>query len=61
MLSNFEKKNLQIALARNNMVIYGNAYDVVKCKKEVDFFSEKEIHENLDSIIVYEVKSSLIL
>ena len=57
-LSNTEKKNLAIAFARNNMVIYGHAYDVVRCKKEIDFSNEKEILENLESIMVYEIKST---
>ena len=53
-----EKTNLAIAFVKKNMVIYGKAYDIIKCKKKIDFSNEKEISDNLDSITVYEVKST---
>ncbi len=53
-----EKTNLAVAFVKKNMVVYGKAYDIIKCKKKIDFSNEKEISDNLDSIIVYEVKSS---
>lgn len=53
-----EKINLAIAFVKKNMVIYGKAYDAIKCKKKIDFSNEKEISDNLDNITVYEVKST---
>lgn len=58
LLSKQEKTNLAITLARKNMVIYGNAYDIVKSTKEVDFTDENEILKNLNDIIIYEIKST---
>lgn len=53
-----EKINLAIALMRKNMVIYGKAYDIVRCTKKINFSDQKEIENNLDSIIIYEIKST---
>ena len=53
-----EKINLAVVFVKKNMVIYGKAYDAIKCKKKVDFSSEKDISDNLDAITVYEVKST---
>jgi hypothetical protein len=58
LLSKPEKTNLAIALARKNMVIYGNAYDIVKSTKKIDFSNETKIQENLDTITIYEIKST---
>ena len=53
-----EKNNLAIVLMKKNMVIYGKAYDIVRCNKKINFSNQKEIEENLDSIIIYEIKST---
>jgi len=53
-----EKKNLAVAFARENMVLYGNAFDIIKCKKKIDFTNEDAVYKDLDSIIVYEIKST---
>jgi hypothetical protein len=58
LLSKQEKTNLAIALTRKNMVIYGNAYDIVKIEKKIDFTNENEILKNLDNITLYEIKST---
>lgn len=57
-LSPKEKKNLAIVFVRKNMVIYGNAYDIIRCRKKIDFDNEKEIEDKLDAISVYEIKST---
>ena len=53
-----EKSNLAMTFVKKNMVIYGKAYDIIKCKKKIDFSDEKDISNNLDSITVYEIKST---
>jgi len=58
LLNSSEKKKLAIAFTSKNMVIYGKAYDIIQCKKKIDFSDVKEIERNLDSIIVYEIKST---
>jgi len=57
-LNSTEKKNLALVFTRKNMVIYGNAYDIIHCKKKIDFSNEKDIEEKLDDITVYEIKST---
>jgi len=36
-LNPIEKKNLAVSLLQKNMVIYGNAYDLVRCTKKNQF------------------------
>ena len=57
-LNSTEKKNLALAFARKNMVIYGKAYDIIRCKKKIDFSNEKDVEKKLDDITVYEIKST---
>lgn len=47
-----------VAFAQRGMVLYGQAYDVVKCKKKIDFSDVSDISNKLDSITVYEIKST---
>ena len=54
-----EKKNLAVVFAEEYKVaLYGNAFDLVQCQNEVDFTSMDDIRRNLESITVYEVKST---
>ena len=57
-LNPIEKKNLAISFLQKNMVIYGNAYDLVRCTKKINFLDEKDVEKNLDEITVYEIKST---
>jgi hypothetical protein len=59
-LNGIEKANLAAAFASESSrrVLYGKAFDLVKCRRKIDFRSEAEIRKNLDSIRVYEVKST---
>lgn len=54
-----EKKNLAMVFAEEYKVaLYGNAFDLVQCQGKVDFTRTEDIKRNLESIIVYEVKST---
>jgi len=53
-----QRINLSVAFARKNMVLYGKAFDVIKSKKKINFDDEKDISKNLNSITVYEIKST---
>jgi len=53
-----ERRNLAVAFAKKNMVLYGRAFDVIKCNKEIDFSDEKSLLDNLEDIFIYEVKST---
>lgn len=47
-----------VAFAQRGMVLYGQAYDAVKCRKKIDFSDISDIANKLDSITVYEIKST---
>jgi hypothetical protein len=53
-----QKQNLLVAFAKRNMVIYGNAFDALKLFKPVNLNNLMEIEENLDELILYEIKST---
>jgi len=57
-LTRRERNILMLAFAENNKVLYGNAYDLVKCPEKVDFSKIDEVRKAMKSIIVYEVKST---
>ena len=57
-LTKDEQKILLVAFARKNKVLYGQGFDIIKCNKPINFMSEKEVFDNLEYIIVYEVKST---
>ena len=57
-ISSTERTNLAAAFARKNKVVYGKAFDLIRCNKKLNLENEKEIRDNLDSIIIYEVKST---
>jgi hypothetical protein len=56
--SALEKRNLLVAFAEKNLVVYGRAFDVVRLSKQVDLSDLSTVRSNLDSITVYEVKST---
>lgn len=53
-----EKENLLVAFARNNKVIYGKAFDVVKLLGNIDLNDIESVHNNIESIILIEIKST---
>ena len=58
-LHGVEKSNLVIAFAKKNMVVYGKAFDIVKCSKKIDFMDIEDISKKIDAITVYEIKSTI--
>lgn len=53
-----EKKNLLVAFAKKNKVIYGKAFDIVKVTGGVDLSSPKDVEDGLGKIVLYEIKST---
>lgn len=55
-----ERTNLLIAFAKRNKVVYGKAFDIVKIidSKIIDLTNLEEVEKHLDSIIIYEIKST---
>lgn len=53
-----EKKNLLMAFAQMNKVVYGNAFDVVRLDKHFDMSDLEAVKNNLKHITLIEVKST---
>lgn len=57
-LTRTSKHNLVVAFARKGKPLYGKAFDIVKCNKSIDLTNEQSIIDNLDDIIICEIKST---
>ncbi len=53
-----QKKNLVVAFAKKDMIVYGKAFDILHLKKSVDLDSLDEVESRLDDILVCEIKST---
>ena len=53
-----QKKNLVVAFAKRDMIVYGKAFDVVHLSEPVDLDSLEEIEANLRKVVVCEIKST---
>lgn len=53
-----QKKNLVVAFAKRDMVIYGKAFDIVRLSGAVDLDSLDDVESNLDKIQIFEIKST---
>jgi len=53
-----EKRNLLVAFAHKNKVIYGNAFDVIRLAKDIDLNDIAAVKNNLEHITLLEVKST---
>jgi len=53
-----QKKNLVVAFAKRDMIVYGKAFDVVHLSEPVDLDSLGEIEANLRKVVVCEIKST---
>lgn len=53
-----QKKNLVVAFARRNMIVYGKAFDVVRIYESVNLDLLEELETNLDRILLCEIKST---
>lgn len=53
-----EKRNLLMAYASKNKVIYGNAFDVVRLREDFDLNDVQSVMDNIDSITLIEIKST---
>lgn len=53
-----QKKNLLIAFAEKNKVIYGKAFDAIRTTTAVNLDNVEQVRKNLDKITLYEIKST---
>jgi hypothetical protein len=53
-----QKKNLVVAFAKRDMIVYGKAFDVLHLSQMFDLDSLEQIEANLSEIVVCEIKST---
>lgn len=53
-----QKKNLVVAFAKKDMVVYGKAFDIVRLSSDLELDSLEEVEANLDKIQIFEIKST---
>ena len=53
-----QKKNLVIAFAKREMIVYGKAFDIVRLSEQVDLNHLEEIEQHLERVTLYEIKST---
>jgi hypothetical protein len=53
-----QKKNLVVAFAKKDMIVYGKAFDVVRLSGPVNLDSLEHVEANLKHVLVCEIKST---
>ncbi len=53
-----QKKNLVIAFAKRDMIVYGKAFDIVRLSGQVDLNHLEEVERHLERVTLYEIKST---
>lgn len=53
-----QKKNLVVAFAKRDMVVYGKAFDIVRLSAPVKLDQLEEVEANLHKIQIFEIKST---
>ena len=53
-----QKANLLVAFAKKGKVVYGRAFDIVKCPASVNLDELPEVEKNLKDLVVMEIKST---
>lgn len=53
-----QKKNLVVAFAKRDMIVYGKAFDVVRLSEPVNLDSLEEVESNLSKVLLCEIKST---
>jgi hypothetical protein len=54
-----QKKNLVVAFAKRDMIVYGKAFDIVRLIGQVDLNDLGEVERHLKQLTLYEVKSTV--
>ncbi len=53
-----QKKNLVVAFAKRDMIVYGKAFDVIRLSGQVDLNDLEEVERHLERVTLYEIKST---
>jgi hypothetical protein len=54
-----QKKNLVVAFAKRDMIVYGKAFDIVRLSGQVDLNDLAEVERHLQQLTLYEIKSTV--
>jgi hypothetical protein len=54
-----QKKNLVVAFAKRDMIVYGKAFDIVRLSGEVDLNDLDQVERHLKQVTLYEIKSTV--
>ena len=53
-----QKRNLVVACAKRDLIVYGKAFDVLRLTGEVDLDSPQDVEAKLAQILICEIKST---
>lgn len=53
-----QKKNIVVAFAKRDMIVYGKAFDVVRLLGPIDLNSLDDVENHLEQVILCEIKST---
>jgi hypothetical protein len=53
-----QRRNLLIAFAEKGFVLYGKAFDMVRCDMGINYDDIDEIRKNMNKLVIYEIKST---
>ncbi len=53
-----QKKNLVVAFAKRDMILYGKAFDIVRLSGQVDLNDLARTERDLERVTLYEIKST---
>jgi hypothetical protein len=53
-----QKKNLVVAFAKRDRIVYGKAFDVVRLSGQADLNDLEEVERHLRQVTLYEIKST---
>jgi len=53
-----QQQNILVAFAYSGLVLYGRAYDIIKCDRAINLDSLEDIRKNIDKITIFEIKST---
>jgi hypothetical protein len=53
-----QKKTLVVEFAKAGFVVYGQAFDIVRLRSDIDLDDRESVERNLNNIDLYEIKST---
>lgn len=53
-----QREAILVAFVRAGFIVYGKAFDVVRAEGAIDLEDEHDIRKNINSVVLYEIKST---